>query len=109
MRANELGLHSLNGRIAVHIKRQSIRPSRRNAAGSIVAVLGGSEEDGSWKPFEYELIPLTRRNIALYNGITAGHCQRFLFSSTRDFCWLDKEGKVRYDFDPLAKPLNHQE
>lgn len=64
---------------------------------------------GSWEPFKSDTIPLTRKNVALYNGITARHCQRFLFSTAKDFCWLDKEGRVRYDFDPLGKPLNHQE
>jgi hypothetical protein len=62
---------------------------------------------GSWEPFKSDTIPLTRKNIALYNGFTARHCQRFLFSTAKDFCWLDKEGKVRCDFDPLAKPLSH--
>jgi len=64
---------------------------------------------GSWEPFKSHTIALTRKNIALYNGITARHCERFLFSSTKDFCWLDKDGKVRYDFDPLARPVQREE
>ena len=31
------------------------------------------------------------------------------FSTVKDFCWLDKESKVRYDFGLLAKPLNHRQ
>jgi hypothetical protein len=64
---------------------------------------------GSWEPMKTATITLTRKNIALYNGFTAHHCQRFLFSTAKDFCWLDKESKVRYDFGPLAKPLNNQQ
>jgi hypothetical protein len=60
---------------------------------------------GSWEPHSSQVVPLTRRAVAFFNGVTARYCQRFLFSSTKDFCWLDKEGKVRYDFGPLAKPL----
>lgn len=63
---------------------------------------------GSWEPFKNDTLPLTRKNVALYNGITSRHCQRFLYSSAKDFCWHDKEGRVRYDFDPLATPLSHQ-
>ena len=64
---------------------------------------------GSWEPMKTDTITLTRKNIALYNGFTARHCQRFLFSTVKDFCWLDKESKVRYDFGLLAKPLNHRQ
>jgi predicted nucleic acid-binding protein len=34
---------------------------------------------GSWESGKSETIPLTRKNITLYYGMTAGHCQRFLF------------------------------
>lgn len=52
---------------------------------------------GSWAPFKNETMPLTRKNVAFYNSITIKRCQRFLFSSAKDFCWLDNERKVRYD------------
>lgn len=40
---------------------------------------------GSWEPIKSDTILLTRKNIALYNGFTARHCQRFLFSTVKDF------------------------
>ena len=58
---------------------------------------------GSWERFAFEKMGFDQRYIALCNSITARRSQRFLFSSTKDFCWLDDKGNVRYELGPLAR------
>lgn len=60
---------------------------------------------GSWEPPSNRMVPLNRKGVAFINGVTLRHCQRFLFSAAKDFCWLDNDAKVRYDSDPLTRAV----
>ncbi len=63
---------------------------------------------GSWERFASKRLALGQSAVAFCNSITAKRARRFLFSSAREFCWLDDKSDMRFEFGPLTQPKSAQ-